>query len=143
MTMGRALRTPEKEREFLDALIASGGNVTEACRVCGIGRRTVYDWRSEDEVFEAAFKQACEYGTDVMEDEVTRRAFQGTEKPVFYLGNECGRIREYSDTLAIFMLKARRPEKFKDRSSVDTTLNGVVQIEAIERRIIDPKLTNG
>jgi hypothetical protein len=38
---------------------------------------------------------------------------------VFHQGQECGQIREYSDTLLIFMLKARRPEKFKERFAAE------------------------
>jgi hypothetical protein len=33
---------------------------------------------------------------------------------VFHQGREIGAIREYSDTLLVFMLKARRPAKFRD-----------------------------
>lgn len=50
-----------------------------------------------------------------MEDEAFRRAVNGTEKPVYQGKELVGHVREYSDTLMIFMLKARRPEKFKDR----------------------------
>ena len=35
-------------------------------------------------------------------------------RPVFHQGKEIGSIREYSDTLLIFMLKARRPATFRD-----------------------------
>ena len=34
---------------------------------------------------------------------------------MFYRGEKCGLVRRYSDTLLIFMLKARRREKFVDR----------------------------
>jgi len=30
-------------------------------------------------------------------------------KPVYYQGEQCGEVREYSDTLLIFILKARDP----------------------------------
>jgi hypothetical protein len=59
---------------------------------------------------------AIDEGTDVLEDEVFRRAREGVEKPVFYEGVECGTVRVYSDTLAIFLLKGRRPDKFKERT---------------------------
>ena len=32
-----------------------------------------------------------------------------------YQGSQVGTVRRYSDTLLIFLLKGRRPEKFKDR----------------------------
>lgn len=54
-------------------------------------------------------------GTDALEDEAVRRAHEGVLKPVFQQGKEVGHVREYSDALMVTMLKARRPEKFKDR----------------------------
>ncbi len=49
----------------------------------------------------------------------------GTEKPVFGsmgqgLGSgEVGRIREYSDTLLIFLLKAAQPEKYRETTRTE------------------------
>ena len=34
---------------------------------------------------------------------------------VFYQGEECGRILRYSDSLMMFLLKAHRPAKFRER----------------------------
>lgn len=58
-----------------------------------------------------------------LEDEAHRRAFEGVDKPVFYQGDECGTIREYSDTLAIFLLKAHNPEKYRENSKVELEAN--------------------
>ena len=52
---------------------------------------------------------------DDLELEARRRAVEGTERPVFYQGGEVGYVREYSDTLLIFLLKAHRPNKFRER----------------------------
>ena len=49
-----------------------------------------------------------------MELEARRRAVKGTDKPVFQRGEQVGTIREYSDTLLMFLLKANKPEKFRD-----------------------------
>jgi hypothetical protein len=40
---------------------------------------------------------------------VVDRAVEGVERPVFQRGQQVGTIREYSDRLLMFMLKARRP----------------------------------
>lgn len=111
---GRTKRTPEKEAEFLAAL-SETANVTHSCEVTGIARASAYEWREADEGFKAKWDAALVLGTDALEDEAIRRAKVGTLKPVFYQGEECGTIREYSDTLMIVMLKSRRPEKFKER----------------------------
>jgi hypothetical protein len=42
-------------------------------------------------------------------------------KPVFQNGEQVGVIREYSDTLLIFLLKGHRPERFKDRRETQVT----------------------
>lgn len=74
--------------------------------------------RERDTAFAEQWDAAVEAGTDVLEDEALRRAKDGTNEPVFYQGVRCGLVRKYSDTLLIFLLKARRPAKFSDRQSV-------------------------
>jgi hypothetical protein len=64
---------------------------------------------------------------DTLEAEADRRAAEGTLRPVFYKGEQCGEIREYSDTLLIFRLKALRPEKYRERSNV--AVSGGVTIQ--------------
>ncbi len=50
-----------------------------------------------------------------------RRAVEGVDEPRFHDGQICGHVRKYSDTLLIFMLKARRPDKYKERGEVAQT----------------------
>lgn len=109
--------TARKKAEFLAALSANGANVTKAAATTGISRVEWYRTRREEPDFAKAWEEALEHGTDALEDEAVRRGTEGTLRPVFHQGVECGQVREYSDTLLIFMLKARRPEKFKDRVS--------------------------
>lgn len=124
----RATRTPKKQEAFLAAL-AQRGNVSEACQAAGIGRRTVYQWRDADKDFAAAWDGALDEAADTMEREAFRRAVEGTEKPVFQQGQEVGRIREYSDTLLIFLLKAARPEKYRERQQIEQS--GTTKIEVV------------
>lgn len=53
-----------------------------------------------------------------------RRAWKGTRKPVFHKGVVVGHIREYSDTLGMFLVKAKRPEyaDYRERRT-ETTVN--------------------
>lgn len=111
------LRTPEKQARFLDAL-ASYGNVTQAAKACGMPRRTLYDWRRDDAAFAEAWEAASAVGADALEDEARRRAFKGTLKPVFQGGEKVGAIREYSDTLLIFLLKGAKPQKYREHVTV-------------------------
>lgn len=113
----RTIRTPEKEAAFLEAL-TKGLSITAAAKDAGVGRRTAYEWREEDEAFRQIWDDAVEAGTDVLEDEAKRRAADGVDEPVFYKGDICGHVRKYSDTLIIFLLKARR-DKYRDSARVD------------------------
>lgn len=110
----RTKRTPKKEATFLDCL-RDGQSVTAACIDAGIARSTAYEWRDADDTFRQSWDEAVEEGTDRLEDEALRRARDGVNEPVYYKGHKVGDIRRYSDTLTIFLLKARRPEKFKER----------------------------
>lgn len=110
----RTKRTPKKEAAFLDAL-RDGQSVTAACIDAGVSRTTAYGWRDADDAFRTAWDEAVEEGTDRLEDEALRRARDGVNEPVYYKGRKVGDTRKYSDTLTIFLLKARRPDKFKER----------------------------
>lgn len=114
----RAKLTPEKKREFL-TILSQTCNVTKAAQALGIARRTAYDHRESDPEFLTAWDNAIEEAVDLLEQEAQRRAFNGTQRPVFHQGAQCGVIQEYSDTLAIFLLKAHRPKKYRERSSVE------------------------
>lgn len=105
--------------------LSETASVSRACTRAKIGRRTVYDWRETDADFAKAWDEALDLGSDALEDEAIRRAKDGTLKPVFYEGRKCGTIREYSDTLLIFMLKGRRP-KFRDHIKLDAHVTGGV-----------------
>lgn len=114
----RTKRTADRKERFL-AILTEGGSVKLAAGKAKIGRRTAYEWREKDAAFAAAWDEAVEAGTDALEDEALRRARDGVDEPVSYQGEQCGLVRKYSDTLLIFMLKARRPEKFKERTSTE------------------------
>lgn len=119
----RTIRTAKRRDAFLIALEETA-NVTQACKKAKLPRRSAYEWRDAAPEFAAAWDAALDRGTDALEDEAVRRASEGTLKPVFYKGGKCGSIREYSDTLLMFMLKGRRPEKFKDRQETEISGKG-------------------
>lgn len=110
--------TPEKLTAFCAAL-AETCNVGRACAAVGISRQTAYNWREDDPEFAAAWARAMGAGLTVLEDEMHRRAIDGTSEPVFHQGEQCGTVRKYSDTLAIFLAKAHAPDKYRDNSRVE------------------------
>lgn len=80
------------------------------------------------------WEESLELFADRLEAEMARRAIEGTDKPVFYKGEEVGSIREFSDTLAIALARGVRPEKFRDNVKVDANLTGGVLL-------VPPKMT--
>lgn len=118
--------TPEKKAAFCAALATTGGNVSRACQAIEIARQTAYEWRDEDPEFAAAWDKWKSIGLEALEDEAMRRALEGTDRPVFHQGIECGTIREYSDTLAIFLLKGGMPEKYRERTETKHDVGGTL-----------------
>ena len=113
--------------KFLASLSASP-NVTEACRAAGISRMGAYKRRNQDEEFAASWDDALEQSTDALIGEMYRRAFKGCERNVYYRGDVCGKLVEYSDTLAIFLAKAHRPEVYGDKLRQEVATSGEITI---------------
>ena len=105
---------PEK---FL-ASYAKCGNITKAAKAARVDRKTVYNRQAADADFETAMAAAQEEAVDLLEEEARRRAAEGTLEPVFYKGEKVATVRKYSDTLLIVLLKANRPEKYKERADI-------------------------
>lgn len=115
---------PKKQADFL-AHFSVCASVSKAARKSNNARSNIYQWLKEDAKFKELYEIACQEALGSLEDEAVRRAYEGTLKPVFQGGKRIGSIREYSDTLLIVLLKARAPEKYKDRvHSEQTGLNG-------------------
>ena len=94
--------TGHLKKAFL-AAFAETGVVLAAAQAAGVGRTSVYRWLEHDEAFSSAFHQAEEDSTQHLERVAYERAT---------------RAQEPSDTLLIFLLKARRPERYRDRFEV-------------------------
>lgn len=110
----RTRRTIAREQKFLETLRQTC-IVSEAAKIAGIGRRTVYQWREADPEFAAAWDEAEQEAADKLEREAWRRGVEGVDKPVTYQGKITATYKEYSDRMLELLLKAHRPDKFKDR----------------------------
>lgn len=102
------------------------GNVRAACARSRIDRTAAYKARKEDDAFAAEWKSALEDAIDDLEAEAWRRAGKGNARYVLYKGEPVlinGKpliAREQSDTLMALLLKAHRPDKYRERAD---TLN--------------------
>lgn len=95
--------------------------VAEACKAVGIGRRTAYDERQRNEEFAVAWADVLEESTEDLEQVAVRRAKDG------------------SDTLMIFLLKARRPEVYRERYEVKQLpqMTGPVELPSDRERALE------
>jgi hypothetical protein len=141
----------EKARAVFLKELSLGWSVTWAAKKAGISRRTFYTWRDgEDHTgrvmglvlgFKEAWDEAVEMGTDSLEDEGYRRATHGTDRPVFYQGEQCGSIREYSDNLLKFLLEGRRPDRFRAKPVENAGASNVAitVVGGLPERNVKPK----
>lgn len=112
-----------KQLDFLEAFMEYV-SVSRAAKKAKVHRTVIYDWIKDEAEFKTAYERACELATARLEDEAVRRAYEGTLKPVYQGGKKICSIREYSDTLLIVLLKARAPEKYKERVASEHTGKG-------------------
>lgn len=122
--------TPKKKRAdiwkpiFIDTLRTSAC-VWAACQVARIERSTAYRARDKDEKFRKAWNDALEDACDQLEYALRRRALAE------------------DTTAAIFLLKAHRPEKFREtvRQELTGANGGAIQIadarESLARKLAE------
>ena len=128
--------TSEARRAAFVAALAETGIVRLAAEAAGVHRGVAYRWRREDADFREAWDAAREEASDALEAEAWRRAVAGVRRPVFWQGEEVGEVVEYSDRLLELLLKARRPDVFRERSTV--THEGAVEARPLVVDIFSP-----
>lgn len=129
-------RTPKRDWRpaFLKAF-AETGLVIEAAKKAKVSRSNVYDERQRNETFALAWAEIEEWTTEEMEQEAQRRAVRGVEEPIFYKGEIQGSVRKFSDTLLIFLLKARKPEVYRENVKVEHGGKVKHEVEAVDGAI--------
>ena len=123
------------QQTFLNHLSCSG-NITASAQMAGRPRQYFYRCQQRDPAFAQAWAHALEEAADRLELEAVRRAVEGVETAQFYRGEQIGTIRHYSDALLMFLLKARRPDRFGTGISAcmdDAKKND--QLEEVRREI--------
>ena len=103
-----------KKKAFL-AAYATMGTVTGAARKVGIDRRTHSRWL-KNPAYRRAFLAAEDEAIEYLEQEARRRALTGA-KP--------------SDTLLIFLLKAKRPNIYRERHEITGTKGKAIETPMI------------
>ena len=139
----KALKFTKDRREVFLRALAETGIVTIAAGAAGITRARAYQVRQQDQGFATAWDEAEQRAADALEAEAWRRAVSGVPEPLVSAGkvvrDDDGQplaIRRYSDNLLIALLKARRPDKFKDRQVVEHDISDGLadRLEAARQR---------
>jgi hypothetical protein len=109
-------RARVRQRAFLKSL-ARNPNISEACAVSGIPRRSVYDLRAADETFASEWDAALDASVDRVEETAFRMANEG----------DSGMVQ--------FVLKAFRPSRYRETSRVelDARVGGIVFLPEKEK----------
>jgi len=121
----------EAKEDFLQ-LIASGYTKTGACLVLKMSVAMIDIARDLDEDFEQAWILAQEEQADLIEQTALERALQGVDKPVWFQGEQVGTDKQYDNNLLITMLKAAKPEKYKDRKEVTGKGGGAIELTMVD-----------
>ncbi len=141
---GRALRhdgwTDARRALFLDRLRETA-SVAKSAKYVRKAVSGAYALRQRDPAFAAAWDEALQQAMDMLEGILLERVVNGVEKPVFFGGKQCGTMREYSDRLAMFLLRARRPDRYGEISETTATAaqddDPLAARHKIERRLAE------
>lgn len=133
---------PVWENAFLKVL-RKQGNVTKACAAAKIERSTAYRHKESDKAFAELWQEALDEAADHLEAEAWRRATVGVKKGVYYQGERVDTELEYSDSLLALLLKAHKPEKFRDRQEISGPDGGPIAVKVIDYRTAITPLAPG
>lgn len=102
-------------------------SIRAACDEVQISRQLYRQWKETDPEFLAAWDDAFNDGSDLIEDEAVRRAVHGVEEPVYQGGELVGHKQVYSDRLMEMMLMGRRPERYSKNAVAVQVNNNTVE----------------
>ena len=109
--------TSARRAKFLKKL-AETGNVSAAARAAKASRSRAYQLKAEDAGFAEEWSDALEMATDALDAEARRRAVDGVDTPRFHQGQIAGSVKKYSDSLLMFLLRAHRPDLYRERAGL-------------------------
>lgn len=111
--------TPAKQKAFLEAL-GESCNVKLAAKKAGLSTSQAYVRRARDASFRAGWDQALATGYAQLEMMLLERALHGVEKKVIARDGTTTVLREYSDRVALALLRMHRENaRFADDSVED------------------------
>lgn len=95
-------------------LLSDGGMVKRTCTLLGFNRGRIQNRVRRDPEFRKYYRIARRMGIEACEEEVIRRGYRGVLVPKNMGKEGVVKVREYSDQLLMFHLKASRPKKYRE-----------------------------
>ena len=123
-----AQRASYKKRAIFIENVAQMGNVAMAARATGWSRGTPYALRKTDKLFAEAWKEAEDIAVDMLEGQAWSLAMKGVKEPVFHNGEQCGFKVKYSERMLEILLKARRPNTYRENIKAELDVKGGVLV---------------
>ena len=120
--------------KFLEWL-RRGYSVTKACEQIGITPRSAYRHRGAYTEFADQWDEAMEQGADELEDVAVKRAIEGVDHPIYQQGIKVGTEKIYNENLLMFLLKGKKPEKYRERH--DLTSGGQEIVQSFARALME------
>ena len=111
-------------------LLRRSANVSRAAREAGIASSTVYRQRAGSKTFAQDWDNAVAEALDALEEAVMGRVRDGVARPVFYAGAQVGTVHQFSDQLAMFVLKSKRPEVYNRLPQAVAEADEMTEVEA-------------
>lgn len=107
--------TPQRimQNAFLRALECEP-RIARAADKVGIARQTHYDWLRDDPTYRPRYHEALVRAGDALE-ELSLDLCYGWDEPVYHEGKVCGVIRRYDTRHIRDMLRAVKPDKYRER----------------------------
>lgn len=105
----RATANERKRKRFL-TMVSDGYSIARAAEGAKIARQTAYNWRREDADFARAWDEAWQQGCDVLEEVAQDRAV------------------DKSDLLLIFLMKGRRPDRYRDNVKHESDVRVTIDV---------------
>lgn len=97
---------------YLAVMSLTRSNVL-ACRAARVSEQTIRAHRNSDPDFDAQVEEAQDRAIELLHDATMVRAIEGVVEPVLWQGIPVAWIRKHDNRLAIEMLRAHMPHKFK------------------------------
>lgn len=137
--MARQRKIADTHKEQFCRLLETGMSVAESARGAGFSVNAFRGARSADPAFAQAWDEAYDAGGEVIDEEVRRRAIEGTEEPIVFMGRVIGTTRKYSDTILIFYAKSRRPLRYCDKARMAVLQRAWLKEDMQEGGPLDPE----